>query len=104
MAIKHTINAGRHDGELPSLPMTQSTWQAIAKTLEFSPQQFRIVELILRGQQDKDIATELGLSIFTVRTYIKRIFARIDVHDRLSLVLCIFSMAQELTSCKSCRC
>ena len=104
MPTRRINHALQHGDELPPLPLDQVTWQAIAKTLAFSPQQTRIVELILRGRQDKEIATELSLSIPTVRTYLKRIFDRIDVSDRLSLVLRIFSMAQELTSSGTCRC
>ena len=104
MSTQDTNHALQHDDELPPLPMSQSTWQAIAKTLAFSPQQTRIVELILRGRQDKEIAAELGLSVPTVRTYLKRIFDRSDVSDRLSLVLRIFAMAQELISSCTCRC
>jgi DNA-binding NarL/FixJ family response regulator len=76
--------------------MDRRTWRAIAKELALSPQQIRIVEAILRGKQDKQIAAELGLSIPTVRTYLTRIFDRVEVEDRLRLVLRIFAMAQDL--------
>jgi len=76
-------------------PMDDVTWKSIAKQLALSPQQTRIVELILRGQQDKEIAAELELSIPTVRTYLSRIFDRTEVTDRLKLVLRIFAMAQQ---------
>lgn len=76
-------------------PMAPTTWNAIAKTLELSPQQKRIVELILNGQQDKEIAAEMELTIPTVSTYLKRIFARTGVSSRMQLVLRIFAMAQE---------
>ena len=104
MSNRRTNHALQHDDELPPLPMDQATWQAITETLAFSPQHTRIVELILRGRKDKEIATELGLSVFTVRTYNKRIFDRVGVSDRLFLVLRIFAMAQEHVSDCSCRC
>lgn len=104
MPTRRINHALQRDGELPSLPMSQQTWRAIAKALALSPQQTRIVELILRGRQDKEIATELCLQVSTVRTYNRRIFFRLDVGNRLSLVLRIFAMAQELTSSDSCHC
>lgn len=104
MSTQGTNHALQHDDGLPSLPMSQSTWQAIAKTLALSPQQTLIVELILRGMQDKDIAVELGLKVSTVRTYNRRIFFRLNVENRLALVLRIFAMAQKLTSSNSCHC
>jgi len=54
----------------------------------------RIVELILRGRQDKEIAEELGVSFSTVRTYLKRIFDRTEVNGRNGLILHIFALAQ----------
>jgi len=74
--------------------MDKATWQALAKQLALSPQQTRIVELILRGHQDKEIAAELSLSVPTVRTYLTRIFDRLGVTDRMGLVLHVFSLAQ----------
>ena len=85
-----------------SLPMDQATWQTIAEELQLSPQQTRIVELILCGYQDKEIAVELSLSEPTIRTYLKRTFDRVEVADRMGLVLHVFSKAQEhATSSKS---
>lgn len=78
--------------------MDKATWQRVANDLLLSPQQTRIVELILRGHQDKEIAAELSLSVPTVRTYLTRIFARTEVVDRMALVLRIFAMAQAYTS------
>ena len=78
--------------------MTPQVWQAIVIELKLSPQQILIVESILRGNQDKQIAEELDLSVATVRTYLNRIFERTDVRDRLNLVLMIFKMAQQLVS------
>ena len=78
--------------------MTPLIWQAIVVQLKLSPQQTLIVESILRGNQDKQIAEELDLSVATVRTYLNRIFERKDVRDRLNLVLKIFKMAQQMVS------
>jgi DNA-binding NarL/FixJ family response regulator len=86
------------DAPVRSLPMDAATWQAVATELDLSPQQTRIVELILRGRQDKEIAAELSLSVPTVRTYLKRIFDRTQVVDRMGLVLQAFALAQELTT------
>lgn len=82
-------------------PMDKATWRKVSVSLALSPQQLRIVELILQGQQDKEIASELGLSVPTVRTYLKRIFDRTGVADRLALVLHVFAIAQKLATKQS---
>ncbi|MGA3065579.1 MAG: helix-turn-helix transcriptional regulator [Tepidisphaeraceae bacterium] len=66
-------------------------WAALVAAMELSLQQAKIVELILQGKQDKQIASELGLSMHTVRTYLNRIFARFEVTDRVGLVLRVFA-------------
>jgi DNA-binding NarL/FixJ family response regulator len=82
-------------GELPCDPRT---WRRVAEDLALSPQQERIVELILRGKQDREIATELALTVPTVRTYLTRTYRRVDVPDRMHLVLRIFSIAQSIVT------
>jgi DNA-binding NarL/FixJ family response regulator len=65
----------------------------VAERLAISPQQKRIVELILCGKQDRDIADALGLTVPTVRTYLTRVFARVGATDRMDLVLRVFALA-----------
>jgi len=71
------------------------TWTGVVADLALSPQQARIVGLILRGMRDKQIAAELGLSVPTVRTYLSRVFVRVGVQDRVELILRVFTVAQE---------
>jgi DNA-binding NarL/FixJ family response regulator len=77
-----------------AFPMNKATWRAVQTKLALSPQQTRIVELILQGRQDKHIAEALNLTVPTVRTYLTRIFVRTDTPDRLALVLHVFALAQ----------
>ncbi|MBX3424269.1 MAG: helix-turn-helix transcriptional regulator [Pirellulales bacterium] len=79
----------------PKLPCDAATWKRVAERLALSPQQKRIVELILCGKQDRDIAETLGLTVPTVRTYLTRVFARVGVTDRMDLVLQVFALAVE---------
>ena len=79
---------------LAPLPMNESVWQEVQEQLPFSPQQWRIVEGILRGAKDKEIAQQLEVSFHTVRTYLNRMFVRSGTKDRMELVLHIFALAQ----------
>ena len=64
--------------------------------LKLSPQQSRIVELILHGMEDSEIANRLELAVPTIRTHLQRVFARTDTENRLTLTLKIFGIAQQM--------
>ncbi len=78
---------------LPPLPLPLEPWNQIAKQLDLSPQQKRIVELILCNACDKQIADILDRGKPTVRTHLNRIYRRLNVKDRGELVLLIFRMS-----------
>jgi len=80
----------------PAFPLRPAAWQHVIAELKLSPQQARIVEQILLGKRDKQIALALGLELPTIRTYLRRIFDRADVSDRMELVLRVFTIAQGL--------
>lgn len=78
------------------MPLDAPTWVAVVAALELSPQQARIVELLLCGRRDKQIAQAMSLSVPTVRTYLGRIFLRLGVQDRVELILRVFATAHAL--------
>jgi len=73
----------------PSL--TAEECRELVCTLGLPPRQARIVELILAGKKDKQIAAALGLKRCTVRTYLGRIFIRLGVSDRMGLAACLLA-------------
>jgi DNA-binding CsgD family transcriptional regulator len=82
-------------GLLP-LPLPATQWRRLAKEFGLSPQQKRIVELILCNACDKQIAVAMKLRRPTIRTYLSRIFARLGVNDRLELVLLVLRRSHDL--------
>ncbi|MFC7639946.1 response regulator transcription factor [Streptosporangium lutulentum] len=46
-----------------------------------------MIRLVARGCSNQEIADELFLSLETVRTYLKRVFAKLDVNDRTHLAV-----------------
>jgi DNA-binding CsgD family transcriptional regulator len=87
-------DTGISSDRLDSLPcfITPSDWQYIVHTLQFSPQQARIVSMILQKKQDKQISVDLKLNRSTIRTYLRRVFDRVGVDDRMELVLHVFAL------------
>jgi DNA-binding CsgD family transcriptional regulator len=81
---------------VPSLPFDRSIWPNVVRELELCPQQARVVDLLMRGMGDKQIALSLGLSEPTIRTYLGRIFSRLGVRGRVELILRIVSVAWDI--------
>ena len=77
-------------------------WERVVALLGLSPQQARIVALILEGKPDKQIAREMGVRVPTVRTYLTRIFQRTGAADRVELVLHVFACAATLREHEGC--
>lgn len=70
---------------------TPREWEAIAQRLWLTPQQTRILGLLLQVQRDKDISREMGINVWTVRAHLTKIFRKLGVADRVELVLLIFA-------------
>lgn len=52
------------------------------------PSLARVAAGVARGLVDKEIARELSIPLPTVRTYVRRIYRRLGVTNRVSLALC----------------
>ncbi|GIH97552.1 response regulator [Planobispora siamensis] len=52
-----------------------------------SERELQVIRLVARGRSNQEIADELCLSLETVRTYLRRVFAKLDVRDRTHLAV-----------------
>lgn len=55
--------------------------------IRLSERELQLVRLIAQGTSNQQIAADLHLSAETVKTYIKRLFTRLDVSDRTQLAI-----------------
>lgn len=63
--------------------------EGVAETLErapLTPRERDVAALVIAGVSTRDVATRTGLTVSTVNTYLKRIFAKLGVHSRVELV------------------
>jgi DNA-binding NarL/FixJ family response regulator len=51
-----------------------------------TPRQREILRQIAAGRTSAEIAEELGLSVFTIRNYVERVFSRLGVYTRAGAV------------------
>jgi DNA-binding NarL/FixJ family response regulator len=51
-----------------------------------TPRQREILRLIAEGRTSAEIAEKLGLSVFTIRNYVERVFSRLGVYSRAGAI------------------
>ena len=57
-----------------------------SKVVRFSPREIEIIRLVCKGMANKEIASLLEISRWTVGTYLRRLFIKMDVNSRTELV------------------
>ena len=83
-----------HEGGSPmSAPIARSVIQMLrsmpqpgASTDSLTDRQREVLDGLAAGKAYKQIADEMGMSIHTVRTYIRRIYEKLHVHSRTEAV------------------
>lgn len=63
--------------------------EAVEQTLRrapLTPRERDVVSLLVGGSSTREIASETGLTVSTVNTYLKRIFSKLGVHSRVELI------------------
>ena len=56
------------------------------RTVPLSPRYVDVLRLMAEGRTNREIALELGLSIYTVKNYVERIYERLGARDRVQAV------------------
>lgn len=59
---------------------------ALPDPQQIPPRLAKIARLVISGCTDKQIATQTGLTFATVRTYVRQIYRRLNVHSRVEMV------------------
>lgn len=79
----------------PSLALTADEWELVIRSLRLTRREADVVGELLQAKRDKQIASLLGMSVSTVRTHLRHVFAAQGVSDRSELMLRIFSLLRQ---------
>ena len=63
------------------------TLESTGQLSELTPRELQVLELIARGQSNREIASTLVIEESTVKTHIKRILLKLDLRDRIHAVI-----------------
>jgi two-component system NarL family response regulator len=75
-----------HSGERPVPADVEARLAARSSQPTLTPREVEVMELIMRGLRNKEIAPLLGISELTVQVHVKSIFAKLQVNDRTAAV------------------
>ena len=65
-------------------------WQAIACRFKLSGRELEIARYLLEDEKESTIARRLGISTYTVHTYVRRLYAKLVVSTRVKVIVIIF--------------
>jgi DNA-binding NarL/FixJ family response regulator len=60
-----------------------------------SPRELQIAKLICQGFRNDDIASDLHITLGTVKTHVRNIYRRVQVKSKISMLLRLVSDARE---------
>lgn len=83
--------------ELPPLPISEQLWQQVAEAMQLSPQYTKVVELVLRGLCDKQIAEAMGIHKSTLRSYFERIALRTGANGRNAIWSKVLTLSHQVS-------
>lgn len=66
-----------------------SGWHQCLKRFSLTRSESGIISLVLKGKTDQEIADALCISYYTVKKHLQNIFRKMDVNNRIELILLI---------------
>lgn len=76
---------------LGRLVFPADTWRALARELKLSNRESQILHEVFDDEKESVIAANLGISSHTVHTHLERLYRKLAVSSRVSLVRRIFA-------------
>lgn len=71
-------------------------WKALARRTGLSDRELAVVRLTLEGARQVDIAAALGLALGTVKTYNRRAYRKVGVHNQRELAIAVMRLVTHL--------
>lgn len=75
----------------PKFSLPEQQWHSIAALLHLTRRELQIVRRIFAVKKEAVIAKELGISAHTVHAHLKRLYYKLQVHDRSEMLIQVFA-------------
>ena len=74
---------------------SEQDWIRLKEDLGLPSRQAEVLECVLSGMADKQIARATGISVNSVRGHMNRLFRKFGSNDRVELIICMFGYLRE---------
>lgn len=74
-------------------PSQRVDWNHVADVFGLSPREIEVAALLIDGHQRKAMALELGCSIHTIDTHLRRLYRKVGRHRRDRVILELLRIA-----------
>ena len=74
---------------------SEQDWTRLKEDLGLPPRQAEVLRCVLRGMGDKQVADATGISVNSVRSHMRHLFARFGSNDRVELILHMFGYLRQ---------
>jgi len=81
---------------------SEDEWREITKALCLSKRESQIIKELFADNSDKRIASDLKITISTVRTHISRLFRKLNADCRMDVILHVFRCFRD--NCRKLNC
>ncbi|MBC7700826.1 response regulator transcription factor [Aquabacterium sp.] len=99
MSMGSDFNPGRAPAPVPTIQQeaVQAGFQSVPSLIQLglTPRQCDVLALLLKGQPNKLIARELGLSVETVKDHVAAVLRALGVSSRTQAVIAVSQMLQK---------
>jgi DNA-binding NarL/FixJ family response regulator len=86
------------DNRNTQMLFSKNEFTILAEELSLSPREVQIIDQMLCGNSDKQIAKNLKIAVPTVRTYMQRLFVKLNARDKYELLVNVFSASRKLSN------
>ena len=52
-----------------------------------TPMEYKVIQLVKEAKRNKEIASELGITVGTVRAHLRNIFLKLNIKSRAELII-----------------
>lgn len=71
--------------------LSEEHWRAVAASLRLSPREVQIVQAVFDDLKESAIAGRLGISAHTVHTHLERLYRKVGVNSRATMIVRVFA-------------